>query len=263
MANIDVVKWDAPMGIFAWKFPSEELSAKTQLIVSESQEAILIKDGQMVGPFEPGKHTLNSNNYPFLTSLLKKEVTGRTPFTAEVWFIQKTFKLNIKWGTRTPIQLEDPQYHVMLPIRAYGQYGIQIENSAKFLIKIVGTLRYFNESDLISYLRGIILTCAKDQISKYIIEKNISILKISILLKELSENIEKMIIQECATFGILINNFNIESITTDDNDPAVQKLRNALAEKAEMDIMGYSYQQKRTFDTMQTAAGNESNNSIM
>ena len=43
MAIIDVVKWDAPSGIYAWKFPSEELSAKTQLIVSESQDAIMLK----------------------------------------------------------------------------------------------------------------------------------------------------------------------------------------------------------------------------
>ena len=64
MAVIDVVKWDAAPGVFAWKFPSCELSTKTQLIVSESQEAFLFKEGQIIGPIGSGRHTLNTANFP-------------------------------------------------------------------------------------------------------------------------------------------------------------------------------------------------------
>ena len=46
MALIDVVKYNGGPNVFAWKFPSDELSTFTQLIVNESQEAILVKDGQ-------------------------------------------------------------------------------------------------------------------------------------------------------------------------------------------------------------------------
>lgn len=39
--------------------------------------------------------------------------------------------------------------------------------------------------------------------------------------------------------------------------PAVKQLKAALAKRAEMDILGYNYQKERTFDTLNTAAGNQ------
>lgn len=255
MAVIDVVKWDASPGVFAWKFPSQELSTWTQLIVSESQEAILLKEGRSAGPFGAGRHVLSTANYPVLTDILKI-ATGRSPFTAEVWFIQKAFKLDVKWGTSDAIQLEDPRYHIMLPVRAFGQYGIVVEDSSKFLLKLVGTLPAFVERTLVTYFRGIIVTRVKDMIAKHLVEKQVSILQITAHLNDISGSLEQQISNELAAYGIRIVNFNVNSISTDDHDPAVRKLKEALAAKAEMDIMGYSYQQKRTFDTLETAAGN-------
>lgn len=256
MAVIDVVKLDFAPGVFAKKFPSQELSTWTQLIVSESQEAILLKEGEAVGPFGAGRHVLSTANYPGLTRILKT-VTGQSPFTAEVWFIQKALKLDVKWGTAGAIQLEDPKYHIMLPVRAFGQYGIVVDDSAKFLFKLVGTLPAFVEKTLTSYFKGIVVTRVKDLIAKYLVEKGISILQISAHLNDISSVIESQVSAELTDYGVRIVNFNVNSISTDDNDPAVKKLRDALASKAEMDILGYNYQQKRSFDTMQTAAGNQ------
>lgn len=255
MAIIDVVKWDAPPNVFAWKYPSCELSSWTQLIVNESQEALMFREGKAVGPFTAGRHILSSDNYPVLNSLLKIPF-GRSPYTAEVWFVQKAFKLNIRWGTSTPIQVADPQYHVMLPVRAFGQYGISISDTAKFLVKLVGTLPAFTDTTLTDYFKGILITRAKDIIAKYIIEQKISILQITAHLNEISEKLQNQIASEFEDYGLQIINFTVNSISTNDNDPAVIKLRDALASRAEMDIMGFNYQQKRSFDTMQAAAEN-------
>ena len=255
MAVIDVVKWDAAPGVFAWKFPSCELSTKTQLIVSESQEAFLFKEGQIIGPIGSGRHTLNTANFPVLTTLLKK-ITGNSPFTAEVWFIQKAFKLDVRWGTSSPIQVEDPKYHIMLPLRAFGQYGMVVEDSSKFLLKLVGTLPAFVTKTLTEYFRGIVLTKSKDLIAKYVVRNGISVLQIGMYLDEISNTLEANIAEVLKDYGIRPVNFTVNSITTDDNDPAVRKLKDALATKVEMDIVGFNYQQKRSFDTLESAAGN-------
>ena len=178
MAIVDVVKCDFAPNVLAWKFPSSELSSWTQLIVSESQEALLLKEGKAVGPFSAGRHVLSSDNYPLLNSLLKIPF-GRSPYTAEVWFVQKAFNLSIKWGTPTAMQLEDPKYHIMLPVRAFGQYGVAIDNCAKFLIKLNGTLPAFTTSTLTSYFKGIIATQTQNLISQYLVQKEISILHIA------------------------------------------------------------------------------------
>ena len=262
MAIIDVVSWDAAPGVLAWKYPSRELSSWTQLIVSESQEAVMLKEGKMVGPFTAGRHVLSSDNYPVLNSLLKIPF-GRSPYTAEVWFVQRAFKLDVRWGTSTPILVEDPEYHIILPVRAFGQYGITVENTAVFLGKLVGTLPAFTVKTLTDYFRGVIVSHVKDLIAKYIVEKNISILKITANLLEIGNFLEDKIAPCLAEFGLKMTNFTMQSISTDDEDPAVKKLKSAMAARAEMDIMGFNYQQKRSFDTMEIAAGNPGHGSGM
>ena len=69
MALIDVVKWDGSADELVWKFPNSELSTMTQLIVNESQAAILFKDGKRMDVFAAGRHTLSTNNIPVLNKL--------------------------------------------------------------------------------------------------------------------------------------------------------------------------------------------------
>ncbi len=263
MALVDVIKWNASPNVFAWKFPSEELSTKTQLIVSESQEAILVNQGRFVGPFSAGRHTLSTENYPILNEILKLPFGGKTPFSAEVWFIQKAFSLEIKWGTLSPIQIEDPKYHIFIPIRAFGQYGIQISDSKKFLLKLVGTLPVFVRKTLEDFFIGIVLKHANDLLAKYFVEKNISIIQVSANIREISDKLCADISNELDEYGVRITNFNINSISTDETDPSVARIRRALAERVEMDILNFNYQQKRTFDTMEAAASNQGGNSLM
>ena len=100
MAIIDLVRW-APQGnqtIYAYRFPETNLSTYTQLIVQESQEAILFSKGQIVGKFGPGKHTFNTENLPILRSLYGLPFGGKNPFTAEVWFVNKLQPYNIDWS---------------------------------------------------------------------------------------------------------------------------------------------------------------------
>lgn len=257
MAIIDVVKWNATDNIYAWKFPSEELSTWTQLIVSESQEAVLLKGGGIVGVFPPGRHTLSTENIPLLSSLINIPFGGKSPFTAEVWFVNKAIPLDVKWGTSEPIQVLDPLYQVMLPVRANGQYGVQIVDTKKFLTKLVGTMPSFDREKLVSYFRGVIVTKAKDAIAKIILQQNVSILQVSSRLNEISESLKQQLSPDLEEFGLKVINFYVSSISTPEDDPAVQKMKTALAKRAEMNIVGFSYQQERQFDVLQTAAGNE------
>lgn len=257
MAVIDVVKWNSPKGVYAVKHPSEELSTWTQLIVSETQEAVLLKEGRMLGPFGPGKHTLDTKNIPVLSKFFKIPMGGKSPFTAEVWFVNRASQLDIKWGTANPIQLKDPVYNLMIPLRVFGQFGIAIEHTKKFLKTLVGTLPNFTEPDLQSYFKGIVLSKVKDHLAKQLVNEGVSLLEISSHLVSLSSQLEVSFLEEFGEFGIKIKKFRIISIDADPNDPAVSKLKEALAEKARLDIMGMSYQQERSFDVMQDAAGNE------
>jgi membrane protease subunit (stomatin/prohibitin family) len=118
MAFIDVVEWkDAKNDVFAWKFGQNQnnnLSTFTQLIVRESQEAILFSKGQILGKFGPGAHTLNTENLPLLRNFFGIPFGGKNPFMAEVWFVNKAAPLTIDWRTDT-MRFHDPDYGEMAP----------------------------------------------------------------------------------------------------------------------------------------------------
>lgn len=256
MAIVEVVKYNGGPDVFAWKYPNEELGTWTQLIVNESQEAVLVKGGKVLDVFESGRHTLDTANIPILNKIINLPFGGRSPFTAEVWYINKAFSLDIKWGTATPIQIQDPKYGLFMAVRSNGMFGIQIEDSKKFLVKLVGTVSVFDKQSLIKYFRGLYVTKVKDSISSYVVHKKISILEINAYIDELSSYLKERIEPTMAEYGIELANFYVNDISIPEDDPAVEKLKSALAKKAEMNIIGYNYQQERSFDTLEGAATN-------
>jgi len=256
MAIVEIVKYNGTPNVFAWKFPSEELGTWTQLIVNESQEAILLKGGQALDVFPAGRHVLETANIPILNKLVNLPFGGRSPFTAEVWYINKVHSLDIKWGTSSPIQLQDPKFKIFVPIRSFGQFGIQIADSRRFLVKLVGTLPTFDKENILSFFRGLYLTKVKDGISGYLVRKNVSILEINAYLDELSESLKERIEPTLDEYGIRLVNFYVNDINIPEDDDGVNKLKDALAKRAEMDIVGYSYAQERSFNTLEGAATN-------
>ena len=257
MAIVDVLKFNSDSSIFAWKYPNSELATWTQLIVNESQEAILVKNGQIADVFGPGKYVLSTDNIPCLQRMINLPFGKKSPFSAEVWFINRSFSLDIKWGTTSPIQVQDPKYGVFIPLRAFGQFGLQIVDSRRFLIKLVGTLPVFNTRTMTEYFKGLYITKVKDRLSNCLISSKISILEINSHLDSISKALCDQLRQEFAEYGIRVENFYINDINVPENDPAVRKLKAALAKRAEMDILGFNYQQERTFNTLDTAAGNK------
>jgi len=256
MAIIDVVKYNGSSDVFAWKFPSEELGTWTQLIVNESQEAVLFKGGQALDVFPAGRHVLDTANIPLLCKFVNLPFGGRSPFTAEVWYVNRVHSLDIKWGTPSPIQLQDPRYKIFIPVRSFGQFGIQITDPRKFLIKLVGTLPVFDKENVQRFFKGLYLTKVKDAISGYLVRQNVSILEINAHLDELSTSLKERIEPVLDEYGIRLLNFYVNDVNIPEDDEGVKKLKDALAKRAEMDIVGYNYVQERSFNTLEGAATN-------
>ncbi|MCL1990481.1 MAG: SPFH domain-containing protein [Defluviitaleaceae bacterium] len=239
-AIIEVVKYQGSPDVFAWRFPDTALGTWTQLIVNASQEAILFKGGHVYDMFGPGRHTLSTANIPILNGLLNLPFHGRSPFTAEVWFINKQHTLDIKWGTPTPIQLKDPKHGIVIPVRAFGQFGITVEETKPFMTKLVGTLPTFDSQDVINFFRGMYLTKVRATISKYITEKEISVLEINAHLLDLSDDLKESIDAKLRDeYGIRVLNFFVNDMNIPENDASVVQLKSALAKHAEMALKGF------------------------
>ena len=257
MALIDLVKWDNPGNLICWKYPGNELSTATQLIVNESQTAILFKGGQRCDAFGAGRHTLSTGNIPVLNKLVNLPFGGKSPFSAEVWFVNQTIPLNLKFGTPTPLQLEDPVYQIVVPLRAFGQFGLQIEDPALFVHKLIGANSAMYESALVDHFKGILVSRLKSRIAQVIVREKIGVLEIETMLDDLSRSLEQAFAPDYAEYGLGMRAFRIMSITVPEDDSSVLELKKAKAAAARRRIEGTSYAQERGFDVLQTSADNE------
>ena len=238
MAGIEVIKYNGGAGVYAWKHPNENLVTGTRLVVNEAQEALLYKDGMALDLFPGGQYVLETENLPLLSGLVRLPFRGRAPFSAELWFINKAHTLDIKWGTTSPIQIQDPRYGVFIPLRAHGMFGVRIAESKRFLVKLVGTMPVFDREHMMSYFRGLYMTKVKDSLSSYLVHQRVGILEINAYLEELSEHMREKIGGIFEDYGIELVSFYVNDVSVPEDDPAVWKLKSALAKKAEMDIIG-------------------------
>jgi membrane protease subunit (stomatin/prohibitin family) len=255
---IDVIKYNGEADELVWKFPYENLSTAAQLVVNQSQEAIFLKGGDVADVFGPGTHTLSANNIPILQKLINLPFGGKTPFTAEVWYINKTVRRNLKFGTPKEIYLQDPQFgHAIIPVRSHGEYGIRVADSSALLKEMVGTLHLFTNDNIVDQFKSNIISSLSQCLTRYIAQERVSVLDLNASLSAISLSVREAVSDELSRFGIEVTNLNVTHIGFDPNDPSVKEVLEAKARRSRREEEGYNYQQERQLDIMETAAGNE------
>lgn len=258
MAIIDVVKCDIVDGVFCHKFPSDDLRIGSQLVVYPSQTAFFVKGGVVCDEFTAGTYTIKTENIPVLNNLVNIPFGGDSPFKAEVWFVNQISELDIPWGTPHPIQLEDPKYKIIVPVRAHGQYGLRISNSRLFLETLIGNMSSFTADKIDQYFKGKMIASLNTMLAQQIINERVSVLDINTQLMTMSETLNVQLNNMFEKYGVSIVDFSIMSINVPENDDSVIQLKKAKDLAARLSITGRDvYQMERSFDVLQTAAGNE------
>ena len=258
MAIIDVVKWEVNSRELIHKFPSNDLRLGTQLVVYTGQTAYFVKGGKVLDTFEAGTYTIKTENIPLLNKLINLPFGGNSPFQAEVWFVNHLAVLDSKWGTPVPIQLEDPKYEIIVPVRAFGQFGLRVSDPKILIENLAGNMASFTVSKIESYFKGIMMSRFNNLLSDKMTKDGISILNLNSHLNDLSEYTTQMLQPEFNKYGIGLENFYIMSINVPEDDPSYIKLKEAKEQMAKLKIMGQEmYQADRSFNVMERAAANE------
>lgn len=258
MDIVDVIKCEVSDRELITKFPSDDIRLGSQLVVYPSQTAFFVKGGKICDEFICGTYTIKSENIPLLGKVVNLPFNGETPFKAEVWFVNQIALLDLKWGTLTPLQVEDPKYEVIVPIRAFGQFGFRISEPKIFFEKLVGNMPSFSVKKVEEYFKGVILSKLTTIIYEKLQQDEMSVLTISSMLEKLSLFARERISDDFKAYGINIELFNIMSISVKEDDPSFQRLKEAKDAAAKIKIIGReNYQMSRSFDVLEKAAENE------
>jgi membrane protease subunit (stomatin/prohibitin family) len=274
MAIIDVLKYEGPNDELVWKWSPKngnqkrenQLRIGTQLVVNESQDAFMFKGGKLLDVFGAGTHTLTSYNIPFLADVIGLAFGGDTPFTAEVFYVNKALSQDAKWGL-LPFNIVEPNFKVPIPITCRGSYSVKIVDSRKFLTEIVGVSSLYNQLELQKLFRGIITESTKNAIWKLSKDLGLGPLELEYMVKELSNSIQPAVKFAMSKYGLEISFFSVEGISVVDEDERVKKIvedyhrimSEDMEEKLRLKRRAEQlnvYKVERTFDTTEAAATN-------
>ena len=239
MEIISVIKYEGSNEVLAHKHKNEDFTIGSQLIVHESQEALFFRDGIALDLFKAGRHTLVTNNIPLLRDLMKLGTGGENVFHAEVYFINMATMMGIRWGTDSKVRLFDPASGLHVEIGASGNFNIRVSDSRKLVIKLVGTTEGLLQSDIagdgLSYgtgkFKALVMNRVKSNLARIIKEENINILEIDAYLDVISDKLMADINETLDEYGLTMPEFYVTSITTPDDDPNFQRMKQQFADK--------------------------------
>ena len=153
---LEIIQWeDDSRDTLSWRFPDQDKEIKrgAQLIVRESQTAQFIYLGQYGDTFGPGKHSLNTENIPILSTLKGWKYGFESPFKADVYFVNTRLFTGNKWGTANPVMLRDADFGVVR-LRAYGTYDFRVTDVKVFLKEVAGTDHHFRLEEFADTMRS-------------------------------------------------------------------------------------------------------------
>lgn len=290
MALFNVIKYEGDNSTFVWKYPVSDFNTLSQLIVHENQEAIFFKNGQALDLFEAGRYTLSTENIPILRNLINLPTGRKSPFHCEVYFINKTHQMAIKWGTDSQVQYMDPTYHFPLQIGASGEMVLSVSDSRRLLVKVVGTETSLSRDSLVQKFRAFLMAKVKPYIAATMQNASYSIFEADSHIEEFSQDLHQKLLPDFADYGLSLERFLVTTIAKPEGEPAYDKFKEihirqysdvaeaklkqqtdiiyaqteaqktviesqALAQKRAQE--GYTYQQERGFDVAEQVAQNE------
>ena len=226
---LKAIEWaDPSKDTIVYKYPMDgrKIVFGSKLTVRESQVAIFLNKGKIADVFGPGTYTLHTSNLPILGTLLAWPYGFKSPFFADVFFVNTKQFTNQKWGTSNPITMRDKEFGT-IRLRGYGTYSFKVDDPKVFLHELFGINSSFSTDDINQYLKSMLVSNISDTIA----ESKISALDIASNLNEFSQVVTESLAEEFKKLGLSLIKLIIENISFPE---AVEK---AIDTRSSMGVM--------------------------
>lgn len=228
---IEVIEWtDDSRDTLSYRWPDEDKEIKNgaQLIVRESQLVQFVSAGEFADLFQPGKHTLSTQNIPILSTLQGWKYGFQSPFKCDVYYLNTRLFTGNKWGTANPVMMRDKDFGVVR-IRAFGSYDFRIIDAPRFLKEVAGTDQNFRLDEFADTMRSRIVSVFTEALAK----AQIPVLDVATRYSDLGEALLQLINPAMGEkYGLEISSFILENVSV---PPEVEQ---AIDKRSSMGAIG-------------------------
>jgi membrane protease subunit (stomatin/prohibitin family) len=247
---VDVIEWtgdDRDTIVQRFERRGNAIKYGAKLTVREGQAAVFVHEGELADVFRPGLYRLETNNMPVLTTLQSWPYGFESPFKAEVYFVSTRRFQDLKWGTKTPITLRDPEFGPVR-LRAFGTYSIRVSDPAAFLREIVGTDGEVTTDEVRHELRNVIVA----RFSNALAASGIPVLDLAANTDEMAKYLKERIAPEIAAYGVEMPSLMVENVSLP------EAVSEALDRRTSMSVIGDlgAYGRFQAAEAMRAAAEN-------
>jgi membrane protease subunit (stomatin/prohibitin family) len=247
---IDIIEWmDNNRDTMVYRFErhGNEIKYGAKLVVRESQVAVFINEGKLADVFQPGTYTLETKNMPLMTTLQGWKYGFASPFKAEVYFVQTRQFTDLKWGTKNPVMLRDPEFGPVR-LRAFGTYAMRVKDAAQFIKEVVGTDGEFTSDEITDQLRNLIVS----RFTNLVGASKIPVLDLAGNYDQLGDFLTTKLAPEFESYGLNVSKMLVENISL---PPEVEA---AMDKRSSMGVIGnlQAYMQYQTAESIPLMAEN-------
>lgn len=235
-----------------WREPQDregDFRFGSQLIVNESQAAVFVRAGQALDVFGPGRHTLSTANLPILSSIIGLATSGRTPFTAYVYFINLRNMPQVGWGTSKPIYLRTNTGLGITLLRTHGVMDISITDPMMFLKKYAMNRPLTTLRDIKDRIQTMLL----GEINTILLKSGAQdLMEANSILEEIEGAMLAKVNEKFAEVGMKIH--SLEANPFDTVTMPIEEMRDIVP----LDVWKEIYEMQKRMDIGLAAASNES-----
>lgn len=253
-----VIEWkDQQLELLLYKFPAptDEVKNASKLIVAPGQGCIVVYEGEIKGIIsDEGLFDLQTDNHPFITSLLKLRQLFESEHKLRIYFYRKADVLNQPWGTPSPVKYLDSQYHIPVELGAYGNYSMRIADPLLLFREVIGSRNEYTTADT----KALLLSHLPQTLISYLAQSKLSYLDIDAQLDRLSLALKAQLNAGFSDLGLELKDFRIQGTSFDkETQQRIGKIADITAESRAAAEGGLSYLEIEKLKALRDAARNE------
>ncbi|GEM_PF-350233 len=212
-----IARDDAFKDKVVYKHKDQNFPFWSQLTVDSDEVCLFFKDGQYVGALGPGRHTLQTQNIPFLGSLVD-QFTGGNVFISELYFVTTRPQYNQGFGG--PIgSMRDPELDIRVNPRAFGTYSYKVAEPVKFVLEFVGQTGAADPERAMQWVRDQLLMGLKTTMTRLIKAGDLTMMD----LGTAGPDVARAVVQDCpdlAKIGVQVLEIAKLNINLSEEDQA-------------------------------------------